>query len=111
MLYSYDTENYSNQSACIHKHDGSKQELIDHMNEDYFEHSDFKVVDLEPLHFGDCWIKTFNPELFEVSEDEYEIDGIPCNITKPGRHPGLSNQYWLEPKETVYCPVLKEIDR
>lgn len=85
-----------------------KNELIDHMNADYFKDSDFYVVDLEPLDFGDCWIKTFKPEKFEVTENEYEIDGIPCNIYNPGSHPGLSNQYWLKPKETVYCPVLEE---
>ena len=108
MLFTYDTENNSKDTASVHKHEGSKQELINHMNEDYFNDSDFKVVDLEPLNFGDCWIKTFKPERFEVSEGEYAVDGIPCNITKPGRHPGLPNQYWLEPKETVYCPVLEE---
>ena len=55
-----------------------------------------KFSRLGHARFGDCWIKNNYP--IPV------IDGIPCDITPPGSHPG-GNEFWHEPCWPVLAPV------
>lgn len=67
--------------------------------------SDAYIVEWQEGYFSDCWIKSYEaPELDEDGLAEH--DGIKCRVRNPGQHPG-GNCWWLEPAETVYCPMIE----
>lgn len=100
MLYTFDCDGFIAENAEIAESiDGGATE----MEQNNANTDALPIVGWEKGDFGDCWVKFYNaPEIDENGQTE--IDGVLCNVSVPGAHPG-GRAWWCTPVEPVYVPV------